>query len=176
MFKKLFITFLVSSTLLPQTSFAKTSYLKYNNSKTGYSIKYPSDWQTREENNDFIMTMFTSPAEDINDNFYENTNVVVEKAPGYTVQQYFDANLKNMEAPGSLQDFKILEQGKTIVNGKKSIFVAYTHTYNQLQLKVLAYFFCNGKNGYVITSTASPESFSKYEANFKSIVNSFILK
>ncbi len=145
--------------------------LEYKNTKDHYSIKYPDNWEQTEQNSRFDVAMFKSPADNAKDNFFENSNVVVEKAPGYTAEKYYKANMAAMSS--GLKGFKIVKSGNKTINGNPSKFIIYTHNYNGTSLRVKAYFFCVNDLGYVVTSTAKDSTFKRYEKQFDEITNTF---
>lgn len=177
MFKKVIASLSILSLAFTSPVFSAPADKEYKSVKESYSIKYPSDWSQEIQNNGFMITMFKSQPENPQDTFIENTNVIVEKATGYTLNQYYKANLDSMKGPNALKEFKVVQSGNTTINNNPAKVITYTHSYEKIKLKVKAYFLCNGKNGYVITSTASPTSFKSYEPEFDRISKSFkILK
>lgn len=173
MLKKVIVSLSVLSLAFTSPVFSAPADKEYKNTAESYSIKYPSDWTQEVQNNGWVITMFKSQPENPQDTFIENTNVIVEKAQGYTLAQYYKANLDTMKGPSALKEFKIVQAGDTKINNNPAKVITYTHTYEKIKLKVKAYFLCNGKNGYVITSTASPDSFKAYEPEFDRISKSF---
>ena len=172
--KKGIITILLTAFVSYSPAYAQSAVNSYE-SNTGYSLKYPNGWTTQEQSSPFNVVLFKSPLESKSDNFSENVNVIVEKAPGYTTEQYYQANIKSINQNHTLKNFKILESGNKIIYGKTGKYLIYTHTYNNTPLKVKAYFFTNGENGYVITCTAKPETFNTYLPTFENIVSTFKL-
>lgn len=161
------------ATFVSSPAFAVVSAINPYESKMGYSLRYPKGWAVEEKTSPLNIAIFKSPLESKSDNFVENVNVVTEKAPGYTTEQYYQANMKSIKDNNTLSNFKILETGNKIIYGKTGKYIIYTHTYNKVPLKVKAYFFTSGQNGYVVTCTARPETFNSYLATFDNIVSTF---
>jgi hypothetical protein len=114
--------------------------------------------------------MGLSPLENEYDNFRENGNVVMEKLPAsISYDEYTNANLETMKK--IMTNFVVIETGDDVINGINCKRVVYTHSMNQLDIKVLAYFLVDGKEGYVLTFSASPASYDKYFSDFKQIAN-----
>lgn len=153
---------------------AKSLLKTYNNSSEKYSITYPDHWQQEEYKNEgYSFIVFKSPLSDENDNFSENMNIVVENAKGYKVNEYLKSAFDIIQSSNTLKDFKILEQGDVKINKRNGKYIVYTHTYDNFSLKVKAYVACNGKKCFVLTGTATHDTYEGYKLFFDKIASSF---
>lgn len=171
--KTVLVLSLISVTAFPVI--AKSSVNSYKSSD-GYSINYPASWTQQDQKSTYNITLFKSPPESETDDFAENVNVVVEKAPNLNLNKYYTLAMSMMNDPKNpypLQDFKILKTGDKTVNKMPAKYLIYSHNYAGKGLEVKTYIFYKNNNGYVLTCTATNESFPKYEATFDQIVSTF---
>jgi hypothetical protein len=145
------------------------------NAGTGtYSITAPEGWTKKDTvMSGLSLTAITSPIEGSNDNFMENINVVTEKAKGYDLDAYTEANQKNMVIQTS--GFETLDKGETTIGGMPAKWILYNCSYSGYSLKNTVYFIVKNGIGYVITCTSTKAKFDKYQTEFKSCVNSFTI-
>lgn len=146
---------------------------KYYSKEKGFSIKLPKDWEKRENFMGLIIIAL-SPQEGNSDQFRENVNVAVDEfADVMPLEKYFQTSLDSMQK--LLTQFQEHENGQVIIDNKKAKWITYSHRVGVLRLKVLAYLLISGNRGYVITCSATPEQFSKYNGRFKEIAQSLKL-
>ena len=144
---------------------------RYYNKNLGFSAIAPTEWEIKE-NYQGIPVFFMSPLENEEDLFQENINIVSENAPGYTLQQYYEANLRGIDQ--YLTDFELLENPVNItINGQKFKKIVYQHTAQTYKLKVSVFFTVKNDTGYVINCTALTHSFDRYNSDFNNFAESF---
>ncbi|GEM_PF-2505437 len=139
-----------------------------------YTIKYPEGWELKPK---FMGTdsMALSMPEGPKDLFRENINVVLEKVAVKDTQAYYDANLRAMER--AMTDFKkISKTDIKLASGIPAINLVYTHRMGQISAKNRAVFIYQKGTGYVITATAKPDTFTKFNPQFEEIIQSFTVK
>lgn len=115
------------------------------------------------ENEATLVFVLYSPFEK-NDRFRENANLVVEKLKRKcTLKEYMENSKKDGE--GLYLDYTLIDEGKdyTIVRG----------VMEGTPLQQLEFVKIKGKKAYVMTFSATPESFDEYYATFKEIYKSF---
>ncbi len=136
-----------------------------------FSITFPKTWNIKE-NVKGAAVMGFSPKENESDTFFENVNVVASQAnlDGYDAQKYFQVNYGPL---AELEGFKELERGEITLEGKKAIWIIFTHHTSSLDAKALQYYLVRGTRGYVITGTGLSTSFDKYKPQFEQIARSF---
>lgn len=140
-------------------------------SDKGFSIRLPETWEQKEG---FMGTtvMTLSPKETATDAFRENANVAVEAVPrGTTLPDYFSLSLGNMRK--MMTDFKKHEEDEATLDGQPAKRVVYSFRVGEMNLKTLVYFTVRGKRAYVITATASPETFDDYRPQFEKITQTW---
>lgn len=144
---------------------------RYYNDDLNISVINNEGWEIKENQED-IPVFFMSPLDGESDLFQENINMVNESAPGYTLDQYYDANLRGIDL--YLQGFKVLEEPIMIkIDGHDFKKMVYEHTSSGLKVKVLVYFAVKGGKGYVINCTALEDSFDEFKPQFEKLAESF---
>lgn len=164
--KKNFVLFVLAAALCSFTPGAE----KVNSKEYGFSMEVPEGYTYQKDYGEMVPLLIYSPLEGENDKFRESINVTSEKFTG-DADTYYQANVMGMN--NVLKDFKPSENGRTTINGQPTHWLTYTFTYGELSLKVLAYCFSFNGRGYVVTCSASPESFDSYKATFEKVVGTF---
>lgn len=144
---------------------------QFTDKEKGFSITFPKFWQINE-NVKGAAVMGFSPKENEADTFLENVNVVASQAnlEGYDAQKYFQVNYAPL---AELEGFKEVERGETTLEGKKAIWVIFTHQTGNLDAKAIQYYLVRGSRGYVITGTGLSTTFEKYKPQFDQVARSF---
>lgn len=159
--------------ILPLILLTALIFFSCSKTKSGDILTFPKDWQVQHDYMGCLI-MGLSPLENEYDQFRENGNAVMEKLPGsMTYDEYTNANLETMKRV--MTNFVVIETSDDEVNGFECKKIVYTHTMGQLDIKVLSYFLVDGKEGYVLTFSASPEQYEKYLPEFKRIAGSINL-
>jgi hypothetical protein len=139
-----------------------------------YSIDAPENWIKKDTNmSGAKFTTITSPLEGTGDNFRENVNVITEAAKGYDHNEYADANLKSMKI--QMPEVNVISQEEIQIGGLQAKAIVYSVVYGEYDLQNTVYFLTKNDIGYVITCTAIKSKFSKFQPEFKTCVNSFII-
>jgi hypothetical protein len=145
---------------------------RYYDAASGFSIKFPKEWEQKVNPEKDIAVMAIAPLE-ANDALPKSINIAVEKLPHTTsLDLYAKAAAKKFPEvlPGSV----VLEQGKTDLDDDKSHFFVYTMSpAPDLKLKVLAYAVVYQKRAYVITCGSLESEFDKHRKKFEEIVKTF---
>ena len=136
----------------------------------GFSIEVPEGYTFQKDYGEMVPLLIYSPIENDADKFRESINVTSEKFDG-DADTYYQANLMGMN--NVLKDFKPIENGRSTINGQPVHWLVYTFTYGEMSMKVLAYCFSFNARGYVVTCSASPESFSNYKPVFEKVAGTF---
>ena len=101
---------------------------------------------------------------DENDVFQENCNLMKEPLPGkYSLKDYMDASINAVK--GVYTELVIEETGKN--------YYIFSGIVSNIRVKQIQYYYIKGNTAYILTFTATPESFSNYSAVFKKIADSF---
>jgi hypothetical protein len=86
-------------------------------------------------------------------------------------QAYADANIKLIS--GTFQDFEELDRGTTAIDGDPAIWLEYTATFQEKPLKQRQVYLTHGRDGFVITYTATHDSFDDQLAAMALVEGSF---
>jgi hypothetical protein len=138
----------------------------------GYSIMAPAGWEKKDTTiSDSPFTTIKSPLEGDNDNFRENLTVTTENTQGADLTAYVDLSRANLlkQYPSA----EILTDGETTINGVPAKWLVYSFNYSGYDLKNTVYIMVKNGMSYVVTCTALKNTFDKYQADFKTCVNSF---
>jgi len=147
-------------------------WLTYTDPAKKFTISYPKDWTPKSVN---TAVAFLSPRENANDNFQENVNVLEQdlSAQPMTLEQYTELSRKQItDAFGANA---VVSTAPKALAGQKAMEMVYTMTYQGRPLKIRAYWFIKEKTAWVLTFTAEPSQFSKYDPTGTAILNSFAL-
>jgi hypothetical protein len=147
------------------------------NQGTGtYNISAPQNWERKDTSMMGLeATFFFAPVTDVNATFRANVNVTAEKIPSqYDISDYYKAGLQMMSS--KMNGFTEEKNGDATVNGLPAKWLIYKHTMFGPKMEVLVYFIVKNGMAYVITCTCLDNELSKYEPEFKQIINSFELK
>lgn len=144
---------------------------RYYNDELSISVISPEDWEIKE-NYQNIPVFFLSPLDDEGDLFQENINMVSEVAPGYSLQDYYEANLTGINQ--YLNDFKIIKEPVDVtINDHEFKKMVYQHSSQGYTFKVLIFFAVKNGKGYVVNCTASTDSFDDYYNDFNDFMETF---
>lgn len=146
-------------------------FVVYNCKSKGYSISFPKTWELKEKYRETDVIAL-SPQENSADRFRENVNVITsDLGQVYSLDTYYKANIENAEK--GLNKFKQVQLTDIKINGIPTKRLVYTHEMQDISIKVIAFVLVKGKMGCVITCTALPDSYSKYEKTFDEVAKSF---
>ena len=136
-----------------------------------YSIIPPASWVKKPGNN-IMDVMFSCPDGLRSADAHENINVVTETLPqAMSLEDYTRAAIATMEAvikdyqQVSLTDFELGNtQGKRLVS---------TFAVGDKKAQSVTYFAARDTTAFVFSGTATPDSFSKFEATFDECARTF---
>jgi len=145
-------------------------WLTYTDNANKFTMNYPKEWTQKAVGNAIA---FLSPRADDNDQFQENVNIMVQdlSAQPMTLEQYTDLSKKQITENGGAG--AILSQGSRTIGGQKAVEMVYNLNYQGRVLKIKQYWFIKGNKAFLLTYTAEPSQFSKYEETATSVINSF---
>ena len=145
----------------------------------GFSIRYPGNWEVRE-NLDFqgfkIPLLLLEPLQGPSDNFQENLNVIIENTSRpYSTDEYLKASMETMKK--SLNSFTGLNVGAIQSPGLKGKYLVYTHKVDQVPglTKVIVFFYVKGTKAFDITCSATEKEFDAHLKLFMEMGKSFQL-
>lgn len=138
-----------------------------------YVIQFPVGWKIKPGENDGDVYAI-SPNDRVADSFHENVNVLIDnEATNMSLDEYYTASLNGLKTLAT--DFKLQENGVTQVGDEKARWLLFTHRAGVYTFKVLQYMIVANHRAYLITCTATQDTFAQYEPQFKAIVKTFRL-
>ncbi|MGB4268371.1 MAG: PsbP-related protein [Spirochaetota bacterium] len=144
---------------------------RFYNDEYNFSIAFPEYWEIQQQEMGAAVVAL-SPEEGIRDDFRENVAITIEEVSGdSTLEKYFEVSQKNLKSYS--KDYRLLYKNNTWLARKPAMILGFTYTMSGLKLKVLQYYCLYKNKVYVITCTALPHSFERYEETFLKIVRSF---
>jgi hypothetical protein len=141
----------------------------------GFSLVPPTGWAVAYEQWPKMpskVVSLTRPRAGGGDRVYETVYCYHEALEVVTTPElYLERNNKTLAQ--TLPGYKALGNGDITINGLKGKWQMYTCTTDDVTLAMVRYLLLDGKHAYVITSTATPESYAKYKKAFEECVLSF---
>lgn len=143
------------------------------NAGTGtFTIQAPEGWTKVDTSMGGLQAvLLKSDIEGATDIFMENINVVTEKATGYDLDKYYDANLSTIST--QMPGYTKISSANVTINGQEARHLAYSHNYTGTPIDVETYFFVKDGIGYVITCSTEKGKLDKWKPAFDKVVNTF---
>jgi hypothetical protein len=174
-------------------------FATYEVESAGFSIGVPEEWETAsvedvfseesieqaaKENPEFrpifealgrdespVKFFAFDPATDVESGFATNMNVIVEPLPaGVTQEQYFDANLDQIEQLFDPQD---LTKKHLSLPAGEALYLAYEGEFSARTIATNQYVFFTDGGGYILTYTTVPDRANDYTDLFARSARSF---
>ena len=152
-------------------AFGQSDFLTYDDLITGFSIKYPQDWD-RAQHIDKSVT-FHAPKESNSDINPADLGIMVIQVESNTTLASITQNqlntLKNL-----YPDFQIQESVETIFLGHPAHMIIFSATDNtQNMRKAMQIWFKEEAKAYLVTYKSDNERFSKYLPTIDRMLNTF---
>lgn len=150
-------------------------WLTYTDVANRYSIDYPKEWTKSTIPSGAPGVAFLTPKDGPNDVFQENVNVIVQDLSDQpmTLDEYTDLNKKQLvqlvgaSALTSIQPTKLA--------GADAKVALYSMKYGAYTLKIKQYWTVKNKKAFVLTYTAFPDQYARYEGTATQLINSLRL-
>jgi hypothetical protein len=157
--------------LLIYTSVSESEFLAYDDLITGFSIKYPPDWE-RAQHIDKSIT-FIAPKESNSDTFPAGLGIIFKEVASNMSLSYISQTqlntLKNL-----YPDINILESSDITFAGHPAHKIIFTATDNTSHLrKAMQIWFKDDTKAYLITYKADVEKFPQYLPTIEKMLNTF---
>lgn len=172
---KLLLLFLLPFTIdaaLPKTNAPQST--RFADFDKGYSIQFPQSWRVQR---DFMGLDAFAAGPDNNPEQRSEANISIAAellGSGVNLEEFFNNNMAAL-AKG-LNAFKIVETGKTALNGIYGKMAIYTHTtQDNLKLRVQQYFFVQNQAGIILTCSCVANQFDVYTPIFAETAKTFQL-
>jgi hypothetical protein len=167
----LFSIILIIGYIENNKAFGQSDFLTYDDLITGFSMKYPQDWD-RAQHIDKSVT-FHAPKESNSDTSPADLGIMVIQVGSNTTLASITQNqldtLKNL-----YPDFQIQESVETIFVGHPAHMIIFTATDNtQNMRKAMQIWFKEEAKAYLVTYKSDNERFSKYLPTIDRMLNTF---
>lgn len=156
--------------LLVSTSVSESEFLTYDDLITGFSIKYPPDWERAQHIDESIT--FIAPKESNSDIFPAGLGIFRKVASNVSLSYITQTQLKTLK--NLYPDINILESFDTTFAGHPAHKIVFTATDNTSHLrKAMQIWFKTDTKTYLITYKADVEKFPQYLPTIEKMLNSF---
>lgn len=159
-----FLTFILS---------AQNKYETYSTDK--FSIEYPLNWELSTVTGTQALFTISSPLESENDSFAENINLITQNLKGFemTLDKYVKLNKEELSTipDGEMFSSKRLKKGT-----QEYHLIVFKGRMSNLNLKVQQLYAIKEETAYILTFTATYETYEQYHKIGEDILNSFTLK
>jgi eukaryotic-like serine/threonine-protein kinase len=145
-------------------------WLTYANKTYNYSVDYPQDWVKSSISGGVA---FLSPRDGPNDDFQENVNILIQDLSDHpmTLEQY--TTISRNRLIQNFGDSAIITMHPGMLAGQKAEVAVYKFNYQSRALKIKQYFLVKTDQAFVVTYTAVPDQFARYDSTAMRIINSF---
>ncbi|QTH41741.1 hypothetical protein J4772_30115 [Cohnella sp. LGH] len=145
----------------PAAEGVPAGYKLFEDKTFGTTIHYPEDWTLQE--NLVGIAIFLAPLEGADDKFAENVGFIIEDLGGQAISAADYLEITKQQLPNMLEDFEIVEEGAAPAEeGIDGSYIIYKGTQNGNELSWLQTIEVSDGKGYIMTYTASRDSFDKY--------------
>ncbi|WP_372633935.1 PsbP-related protein [Cohnella sp.] len=148
-------------------------YKLFEDKVHGTTIQYPEDWTLQE--GVIGIAVFLAPPEDANDPFSENINFIVEDLGGQSVSAKDYLELTKQQLGQLIQDFTLVDEEVDTEEGSDAAYMAYTGKQGDLELTWMQTVEIHEGKAYIITFTATRDSFDKYIEQVAEIADSWTI-
>jgi hypothetical protein len=147
----------------------------YQNEELGYSCRYPADWEF-QANPGGTLVLFAGPMD--SDNVFRiNINIIIEELVDYADISLDDyTEISEIQFQESLDDYQRLALNDTSISGMTAKLITYSFALDTLEIKGTQAFFIRDNIAYIITYSATPETYSEYYPEFELVFMSFNFK
>ncbi len=154
-------------TLVPAPAETKEKEKVWKDPEYGFTLTPPPGWTLSHP----ASARLSMAAPESENGFAANINVMVQSAPGVTPEQYSEKSLKQAERYKG----KLVSEKEVEANGRKGRQLHMTVTVESRELEILSTIFAVNNRIYLITATALPGNFKKYQPVFEANAKSFKL-
>ena len=148
------------------------NWLVYKDTENKFSIKYPDNWEPKEV---ATAIAFLSPLDGTKDKFRENVNVMVQDLKTHPMDLSEFTELTRKQIKLHAGNDAILGEKRLTFAGQPAEQFIYKATIQEVDLKFKQYWFIKGTNAFVLTYTAEPQQYERYEDVGTEMLDSFKL-
>jgi hypothetical protein len=166
-----FSIFLIIGYIENNKAFGQSDFLTYDDLITGFSMKYPQDWD-RAQHIDKSVT-FRAPKEINSDTNPADLGIMVIQVGSNTTLSSITQNQLNT-LKKLYPDFQIQESVETVFLGHPAHMIIFTATDNTKNMrKAMQIWFKEDTKAFLITYKSDNERFSKYLSTIDRMLNTF---
>jgi hypothetical protein len=156
------------------TSVSVSDFLTYDDILTGFSIKYPPDWQL-EQRIDRALTLKVPKDPSSSGTSPAGLAITFKEVPAnLSLTSVTQAQLSTLKS--LYPDINLLESGESTFAGHPAYKIVFTATDpGQHFKKATQIWFKEGTKAYLITYKADVDSFSKFLSTVEQMLNSFYI-
>jgi hypothetical protein len=156
------------------TSVSVSDFLTYDDILTGFSIKYPPDWQL-EQRIDRALTLKVPKDPSSSGTSPAGLAITFKEVPAnLSLTSVTQAQLSTLKS--LYPDINLLESGESTFAGHPAYKIVFTATDpDQHFKKATQIWFKEGTKAYLITYKADVDSFSKFLSTVEQMLNSFYI-
>ena len=146
-------------------------FLTYNDPRHGFNIQYSPDWKFTELKEPHVYVIFTSPSEDISEDFYENVLVLTEKQLiPITLDDYTEISIAQIGGT----NFEILESSKTTLAGLPAHKIIFTGIdSSDTEFKQISMWTIKDDMAYIVAYTATTDTYDSFLPTAQKMTDSF---
>ena len=144
----------------------------YENEWYGFSCRYPIDWELQASPAGNLV-LFAGPM-DAGNAFRININILVEELVDYagiSLEDYTE--ISEIQFQESLDDYLRLDLNDTSISGMAARLITYSFAMETLKIKGTQAFFIRDDIAYIVTYSATPDSYDEYYPEFELVYASF---
>jgi hypothetical protein len=151
-----------------------SDFLTYDDILSGFSIKYPPDWQL-EQGINRALTLKAPKDGSSSDTFPGGLAIISKEVPAnLSLSAITQTQLSTLKS--IYPDINLLESGEITFTGRPSYKIVFTGTDADQQFKkAMQIWFKEGTKAYLITYKADVDYFSKYLSTVEQMLNSFYI-
>ncbi len=176
-FKLIFTLVIASSLALDATSQQQALPAEWKTLEiSGHSIAYPEMWEPDTSGNMGSVFFLHAPLTNEEDTFMENINLILQNLADEKMKSkaYISRTIEQITT--YLKDYKIIQNAKTKKNNKECYVLEYSGSMNNFELHFLQYIWVQKGKAYILTFTATSESFELYRPTAIQMLESMKLK
>lgn len=152
----------------------KNRFEDHYNTKYGFSIKYPPEWEVKTETGiDGVAAVFLSPKSNELDTYFENVTIVVQDlGKPMSFEAYSQIATEQVEAvfKGGIEVIKATEFK---IQGKPAYRYIFQGKNSDIIIKNMAVWTLRGNKAYQLFFTALESSYDQYVGKANRMINSF---
>lgn len=141
-----------------------------------YSIQYPTSWALSEKAELGTVFLLATPAENKEDKFKENINLMVQDLKGMDITLDKYTKISEEQVEKLVTNSKMIES-KRIGSGTKQYHrLVYIGDQGAFRFKYVQHYWVISEKAYVLTFVSEEKSYDKYKNVGEKILSTFLLK